>query len=137
LQEALPFFEKSGRYNHAVRLAKQSGSEAELMQLALQASKSVMLDAARHFEAAGQPERAVQLYHKAGAVDKAIELSFASELFDDLRSITDELGEKTDPAVSTVLPFVLEVVAQVIIRSTTNLRIRSTCSCSVVVRTFS
>jgi hypothetical protein len=37
LQDALVFYELSGRFNHAVRLAKASGSDGQLMSLALQA----------------------------------------------------------------------------------------------------
>ena len=44
---AIFFFEKAGRYNHAVRVAKDAGLDAELAALALQASKRVQLNAAR------------------------------------------------------------------------------------------
>ena len=44
---ALFYFEKAGRYNHAVRIAKEAGLDAELAALALQASKRVQVDAAR------------------------------------------------------------------------------------------
>jgi hypothetical protein len=44
---ALFFFEKAGRYNHAVRIAREAGLDTELAALALQASKRVQLDAAR------------------------------------------------------------------------------------------
>ncbi len=44
---ALFFFEKAGRYNHAVRIAREAGLDTELAALALQASRRVQLDAAR------------------------------------------------------------------------------------------
>ncbi len=56
---ALFFFEKAGRYNHAVRVAKQVGLDDELAALALQASKRVQLDAARCVCAGGAAPRGV------------------------------------------------------------------------------
>jgi intraflagellar transport protein 140 len=58
-----------------------------------------MLDAARYFESKGQLEKAVQLYHRGGAIGRSIDLCFRAELFDYLASIADELGERTDPQV--------------------------------------
>jgi hypothetical protein len=48
LKDALFYFEKAGRYNHAVRIAKEAGMDNDLAALALQASKKVQLDAARY-----------------------------------------------------------------------------------------
>jgi intraflagellar transport protein 140 len=93
----LQYFERAGRFNHAVRLAKEAGMDGELMHMALQAGQDVKLDAARYFEAKGNPERAVQLYHRGGNPGKALELCFAAELFDDLRVIASDLGESTSP----------------------------------------
>jgi hypothetical protein len=47
VKDALFFYEKSGRYNHAVRIAKEAGMDNELVTLALQSSKRVQLDVAR------------------------------------------------------------------------------------------
>ncbi len=46
-KDALFFYEKAGRYNHAVRIAKEAGMDTELVTLALQSSKRVQLDVAR------------------------------------------------------------------------------------------
>lgn len=99
VREALAFFERAGRFNHAVRLAKEAGFDSELMNLSLQSSKQTMLETARHFESTGQPQKAVQLYQKAGALPKALDLCFRAELFDDLRTISEELGDDTPPEV--------------------------------------
>lgn len=99
VQDALSYYERSGRYNHAVRLAKTSGSDSELMSMALQAPRRVMLEVAQHFEGRNQLGKAVQLYHKAGALNRAIDMCFSGELFEDLRAIADELGEHTSPEV--------------------------------------
>jgi intraflagellar transport protein 140 len=96
-RDALIFYEKSGRYNHAVRLAKASGTDAELLTLALAAERGVQMDVARHFEDRGHVDRAVQLYRKGGALGRAIDLCFAHGLFEDLRAIAEEMGPDTNP----------------------------------------
>lgn len=46
------------------RLARSTGMDAELMNLALQSPPEMMLDSAQYFQERGQPEKAVMLYHK-------------------------------------------------------------------------
>lgn len=87
--DALVFYEKAGRFNHAVRLAKASGSEAALLALARQADRPVQLDVARHFEDACNIARAVQLYRAAGALGRAVDLCFAHGLQDELAALAD------------------------------------------------
>ena len=99
IKEAIQFFERAGRFNHAVRLAKEEGYDAELMNLALQSSQQTMLEVARYFESKGVNNKAVQLYQKGGNVPKALDLCFRANLFDDLRLIADELGDDTPPEV--------------------------------------
>ena len=45
------------------------------------------------------PDKAVQLYQKGGNLVRALDLCFSARLFDDLRSIADNLGEHTSPAI--------------------------------------
>ena len=97
--EAMDYYVKAGRYNHAVRLAKESGADSELMQMALQSTKDVMVDAAKYFEDRRMFDKAVQLYQKGGHVGKAMDLCFRAELFEDLKLITEDLGEGTPPEV--------------------------------------
>lgn len=98
IARALRYYERSGRYNHATRLAKSEGQEGQLLSLALQSDAASQLDAAAHFESVGQLDRAVQLYHKAGAVEKAVDLCFKGKLFDALRHIADDLSSSTSTA---------------------------------------
>jgi intraflagellar transport protein 140 len=100
VKAAMQFYQKSGRLNHAVRLARDIGAEVELLQLALQASKPVQLEVARFFEAKGQFDRAVPLFHRSGHITRALELCFSVGLFDDLEAIADDdLGDDTDLAL--------------------------------------
>ena len=92
MKEAIQFFERAGRYNHAVRLAKEEGYDAELMNLSLQSSKETMVDVARYFEQRGVHDKAVQLYQKGGNIPKALDLCFRANLFDDLRIIGASSG---------------------------------------------
>jgi intraflagellar transport protein 140 len=41
---------RSRCYNHAIRLAKTYGLDAEIMSYAMQSSQSIMIDAAHYFE---------------------------------------------------------------------------------------
>ncbi|GBG32279.1 Intraflagellar transport protein 140-like [Hondaea fermentalgiana] len=91
INEAIQFYSRAGRYNHAVRLAKERGLNADIVNLALRASKTTMVEAARYLEAKGFNEDAVVLYQKGGNVPRALDLCFRSQLFDQLTSIADSL----------------------------------------------
>jgi intraflagellar transport protein 140 len=97
IQEAISYFSQAGRYNHAMRLAKEHGLDSELTSFALQSTQAHMLDAALYFEQKGAHEKAVQLYQKGGNIPKALDLCFRAQLFDVLRSISDELGDESSP----------------------------------------
>lgn len=97
--EAIQMYAKAGRYYHCVRLAKEYELDKELLPLALQAPRKVQIDTARYFEGKRMFDHAVQLYQKGGDSTRALELCFSAKLFDSLRSIADDLGETTDPAL--------------------------------------
>merc|ERR1719253_833363 len=62
------------------------------MHLALgSGSNQAMVQAARYCEQQGQPQKAVQLYHKAGATTRALELCYATRQFDMLRKIAEDI----------------------------------------------
>jgi len=92
IHEAIQFYSRGGRYNHAVRLAKDNGMNNEIVNLALRADRSTMVEAAKYLEQIGLQEDAVQLYHKGGNVPRALDLCFRAELFDLLTSIADSLS---------------------------------------------
>eukprot|EP01029_Cantina_marsupialis_P023024 TRINITY_DN5683_c0_g1_i1.p1 TRINITY_DN5683_c0_g1~~TRINITY_DN5683_c0_g1_i1.p1 ORF type:complete len:1397 (+),score=419.46 TRINITY_DN5683_c0_g1_i1:393-4193(+) len=95
IKEAIHFYSQAGRFNHAVKLARETGEDRDLMQLSLQAGKTVMLQTADYFAERQEFDKAVQLYHKGGDVGKALDICFKGEYSDVLRSIVDELDENT------------------------------------------
>lgn len=111
LQEAIGYYADSGCYNHAIRLAKAYGMDAELMTFAIKSTPSLMLDTAAHFEAKGELEKAVQLYHKGGDYLHALDICFRvgqlgegskqqqSAMYDMVNIIAQDLGADTSPQI--------------------------------------
>ncbi|EQC39856.1 hypothetical protein SDRG_02514 [Saprolegnia diclina VS20] len=99
--KAIQFYALSGSYGHAIRLSREHNLDGDLMQYALLSKPGPMLECAQYFEAKGEHEKAVALYHKGGYVAKALELCFQASLFDELHTIADELGAATgtSPAI--------------------------------------
>ncbi|XP_048407747.2 intraflagellar transport protein 140 homolog isoform X1 [Stegostoma tigrinum] len=100
VKQAIHFYTRAQAYNNAIRLCKDSGLDDHLMNLSLLSSPEDMMEAARYYEEKGlQMDRAVMLYHKAGHFSKAIELAFATQQFNALQHIAEELDENSDPAL--------------------------------------
>lgn len=119
LRESISYYATSGCYNHAIRLAKQYGLDTELMRFATRSTPSLMLDCAAYFEAKGELDKAVQLYHKGGDLGHALDVCFragdmlsngrggrekdpakvaiAKSAFELLNSIAEDLGAATSP----------------------------------------
>jgi intraflagellar transport protein 140 len=77
IQEAIGYYALSKCYNHAIRLAKNFGLDADLMPYALKCnSPPLMIDVALYFEKKGELEKAVQLYQRAGDIPKALDICF-------------------------------------------------------------
>jgi len=91
IEEAIQFYSRAGRYNHAVRLAKEKQMDSKIVNLAIRSSKSTMIETAKYLESKGLNEDAVALYQKGGNIPRALDLCFRSELFDQLTSIADGL----------------------------------------------
>jgi hypothetical protein len=53
-QEAVSLYGRSRCYNHAIRLAKVYGLDAEVMSYAMQSTQAIMIDAAHYFEVSNQ-----------------------------------------------------------------------------------
>ncbi|XP_052833890.1 intraflagellar transport protein 140 homolog [Octopus bimaculoides] len=99
-QNAVNFFTRSETYGNAIRLCKENGMENQILNLALLGSPEDMVEAARYFEhKLGMEGNAVMLYHKAGRLSKALELSFSSKQFGALQAMTLELDDRADPEV--------------------------------------
>jgi intraflagellar transport protein 140 len=107
---ALKFFEASGRFDHAVRLAAAAGREADLLPLALRASPATQLSVARSLEAKGDFDRAARLYHTGGATGRAIELCLRHGAWGELRGVAADLGANAE-AAARVAPALLRRLA--------------------------
>jgi len=99
VKEAVQFFQRAGRSNHAVRLAKEHGMASELRLLAQQAPPKVMAEAAEHLEQRGMFDQAIQLYSQSGNMSRALDLCFKHNQFEALREIADHLSADADPAL--------------------------------------
>jgi len=69
------YYSKSQRLHHAIRLAKDSGYDQEVMTMSLQASKPIMVQSAAYFEKKGKFDKAVSLYMRGGNKKKAMDLA--------------------------------------------------------------
>lgn len=109
-KEAVNYFQRAGAMSNAIRICKDHNMHESLATLAFQGSQQDLLDAARFYETvAGQEERAVLLYHKAGHTTKAVDLAFRANKYAELALITDGITEKTDPMlVRRVADFFME-----------------------------
>ena len=106
-QDAITFYAASGCYNHSIRLARAYNLDAELMRYALKSTPALMIECASHFEARGEADKAVQLYHKGGDIPRALDLCFragedptnpqAVVVFDMLNTIAQDLGADSSP----------------------------------------
>lgn len=91
--EAIQFFSHAGSFKNAIRIAKLENMDQQVLNIALQSSSDIMLDAAQYFDERGIKDKAVLLYQKSGNVARAIESCFNAQLFDVLSQIADNLGK--------------------------------------------
>lgn len=107
-QEAMEFYAQAGCYNHSIRLARAFKLDADLVKYAINSPPTLMLKCAQHFEAKGEIEKAIDLYHKGGDLPKALDLCFqagedkpksSAAIFDMLNLIAKDLGSNTSPMV--------------------------------------
>ena len=99
IRQAIQFYQRAQRFNHAIRLAREHDLASELNMMAINAPPKQMVEAAAYFESRGQEDRAVMLYQKGGQIAKAVELCFRLRLFDQLREIAETLPSDADPAL--------------------------------------
>jgi intraflagellar transport protein 140 len=119
-QEAINYYAKSGCYNHSIRLAKSYGLDSELMKYALKSTttKTLMLECGDYFENRNEPDKAIQLYHKGGDLNRALDLCFKAgqegsvlgmnkkaavnsnaAVFDMMNAIVNDLGTDSSPEI--------------------------------------
>lgn len=97
-QEAIQFYTRAQTFGNAVRICKENDLQDELWNVgSIAKSRDDKASAAAYFEEIGDNKRAVELYHRAGFIHKAIEISFASQQPDILQVIASELDAKSDP----------------------------------------
>ncbi len=110
LKEAINYYQRAGAISNAIRICKENEMQDYLANLAFQGNSQDMLDAARYYETvAGQEDKAVILYHKAGHTTKAVDLAFRANKYSELALITDGLTEKSDPLlIRKVADFFME-----------------------------
>uniref|UniRef100_A0A0N5CXM8 Intraflagellar transport protein 122 homolog n=1 Tax=Thelazia callipaeda TaxID=103827 RepID=A0A0N5CXM8_THECL len=97
-KKAVAFFTKACAYSNALRLAKEHCINEEIANLALMAGGNEIVEAAQYYEnIPGQADKAVMLYHKAGMINRALDLAFRTEQFSALDLISNDLDQNSDP----------------------------------------
>ncbi|XP_023331155.1 intraflagellar transport protein 140 homolog [Eurytemora carolleeae] len=101
INEAIHFFTRAQAYSNAIRICKEQGLDDQVWNLALLASPTEQLDAARYFETTDhkQFDKAVILYKKAGFLGKALDLAFSTNQHNALQFISGNLNANTDPVL--------------------------------------
>lgn len=96
-QDAIQFYTRAQTYGNAVRICRENDLQDELWNVASSARPRDKASAAAYFEEVGNYKRAVELYHRAGMLHKAVEMAFASQQADTLQVIASELNADSDP----------------------------------------
>jgi intraflagellar transport protein 140 len=96
-QTAIQFYKIAQTYSNAVRICKENDLQNELWDVANSAGARDKASAAAYFEEVGAWKQAVELYHRAGMLHKAVEMAFASKQPETLQVIAAELDTSSDP----------------------------------------
>lgn len=94
--EAIQFYTKAETFGNAVRICREHHLGNELWKVATLANGREKVSAAAYFEEQGEFKRAVDLYHRAGMLHKAMEMAFASKDPETLQLIAVELDPQSD-----------------------------------------
>ncbi|XP_055541505.1 intraflagellar transport protein 140 homolog [Wyeomyia smithii] len=95
--EAIQFYTRAQTYGNAVRICKENDLQDDLWTVACIARSRDKASAAAYFEESGDFRRAVELYHRAGMLHKAVEMAFKSQQPESLQVIASELDANSDP----------------------------------------
>ncbi|XP_062537441.1 intraflagellar transport protein 140 homolog [Armigeres subalbatus] len=95
--EAIQFYTRAQTYGNAVRICKENDLQDDLWTVACTARPRDKASAAGYFEENGDYRRAVELYHRAGMLHKAVEMAFKSQQPESLQVIASELDSNSDP----------------------------------------
>lgn len=96
-QDAIMFYTRAQTFANAIRICKENDYQDELWTVANSSRAREKAIAATYFEECGSYKRAVELYHRAGMLHKALDLAFKSEQPDILEIIATELTPESDP----------------------------------------
>ena len=99
ISEAIQLYAKAHQVSHAIKLAIENEMDNEIMSLAVNGPKQVMLKVAGYFEHKGYNEKAIILYIKGRNFKRALDLSMKFKLFDYMNKITGEVNQDADPEV--------------------------------------
>ncbi|XP_075159141.1 intraflagellar transport protein rempA [Haematobia irritans] len=96
-QDAIMFYTRAQTFSNAIRICKENDFQDELWSVASSSRNRDKAIAAAYFEEVGSFKRAVELYHRAGMLHKALDMAFESEQPDILEIIASELTPTSDP----------------------------------------
>lgn len=91
------FYTRAQTFSNAIRICKENDFQDELWTVASSSRNRDKAVAAAYFEEVGSFKRAVELYHRAGMLHKALDMAFTSEQPDILEIIASELTPTSDP----------------------------------------
>ncbi|XP_067639118.1 intraflagellar transport protein 140 homolog isoform X2 [Eurosta solidaginis] len=95
-QEAIMFYTRAQTFSNAIRICKENDFQDELWTVASSSRNRDKAIAAAYFEECGSFKRAVELYHRADMLHKALEMAFESEQPEVLEIIASELTVDSD-----------------------------------------
>ncbi|RNF11394.1 Intraflagellar Transport Protein 140 [Trypanosoma rangeli] len=97
---ALQYFKYAGAWRAASRVAKGHERYGDLLALSIASEdEQLMLDNATFLEQNSVYDKAVELYHRIGDVQKAIEVCIKGGLYDTMHRISSTLDAQSDPEV--------------------------------------
>nr|NP_995608.1 reduced mechanoreceptor potential A, isoform B [Drosophila melanogaster]AAS64635.1 reduced mechanoreceptor potential A, isoform B [Drosophila melanogaster] len=95
-QEAIMFFTRAQTFSNAIRICKENDFQEELWTVASSSRQRDKAIAAAYFEECGNFKHAVELYHRAGMLHKALEMAFESQQPEILEIIASDLAPDSD-----------------------------------------
>ncbi|XP_002003645.2 intraflagellar transport protein 140 homolog [Drosophila mojavensis] len=95
-QEAIMFYTRAQTFSNAIRICKENDFQEELWTVASSSRSRDKAIAAAYFEECGNFKYAVELYHRAGMLHKALEMAFESQQPEILEIIATELSAESD-----------------------------------------
>ena len=98
LSEAIHFYAKAQYYSQAIKIAINHELDGEIMSMAMASPKEVAFRSGTYFEKKGFHEKAVRLYHQAGAIKKGNALAERHGLTELIKNETnaEESGDEED-----------------------------------------